>query len=197
MAKAWWPALRLVGLFTLLLGLGYPLLVTGIAHLLFPHQAEGSLLVENGRVVGSTLIGQEFTGPGFFHGRPSATTPPYNGAASGASNLGPLDPRLRQQVAERAAAVRRENGLAPDAPVPADLVTASGSGLDPDISPEAALLQVPRVARARHLPEAQVRKVVEEHVVGPQFGFLGEPRVNVLELNLALLRLADGTKGGE
>ncbi|MBX5464890.1 MAG: potassium-transporting ATPase subunit KdpC, partial [Clostridia bacterium] len=168
-------------------------LVTGLAHLLFPDQAEGSLVVEDGRVVGSRLIGQAFTGARFFHGRPSATPGgPYDASASGASNLGPLDPRLREEVAARAEAVRRENGLPPGAPVPSDLVTSSASGLDPDISPEAAFLQVPRVARANRLPEAEVRRLVAEHVVPPQFGFLGQPRVNVLELNLALLRLASG-----
>jgi potassium-transporting ATPase KdpC subunit len=162
------PALLLLLVMTLLTGLVYPLAVTGIAQLVFPHQANGSLIPRDGKVVGSELIGQSFTGAGYFWGRPSATAPSYNGGASTGSNLETL---------------REAHG---DAPIPVDLATASGSGLDPHISPAAALYQVARVAKARGLDEGTVRRLVEAHVEGRQLGFLGEPRVKVLELNLAL-----------
>jgi potassium-transporting ATPase KdpC subunit len=179
------PALVLLLFFTLLTGVVYPLAVTGIARLVFPRQAEGSLIVRDGRVVGSRLVGQAFTAPRHFWGRPSATTVPYDAAASSGSNLGPLNPALRAAVATRIAALRAAD---PEArgPVPVDLVTASASGLDPHISPAAAEYQVARVARARGLAPAEVRALVRRHTEGRTFGLLGEPRVNVLELNLAL-----------
>ena len=178
-------ALALVVL-TLLTGLIYPLAVTGLAELTFPRQAGGSLMYQDGRLVGSSLIGQSFSDPRYFWGRPSMTRPfPDNAAASGASNLGPENPELLKLVLLRAEALRRSdpsNGSL----LPADLVTASGSGLDPHISPAAAAWQVPRVARARDLDQTVVMELVREHTEGRQLGFLGEPRVNVLELNLAL-----------
>jgi K+-transporting ATPase ATPase C chain len=180
-------ALRLLLVLTLLTGIAYPLAVTALARVVFPHQASGSLAYKDGEPVGSILIGQGFKGPGYFHGRPSAAGQNgYDAASSGGSNLGPTNRRLIESVAERASNVRQENGLDPAAPVPGDAVTASASGLDPHISPEAALLQVPRVARARRLPEQRVRELVERHIEGRQLGALGEPRVNVLVLNLAL-----------
>lgn len=171
---------------SLLTGLAYPLLVTGAARAAFPQQAAGSLVLRDGKPVGSALIGQNFSEPGHFWGRPSATSPmPYNAAASGGSNQGPLNPALSDAVKARIEALRAADpgNLAP---VPVDLVTASASGLDPHISPAAARYQAARVARARALPPGQVQALVEQHVEGPWLGFLGEPRVNVLQLNLAL-----------
>lgn len=183
------PALVLLALFTLLTGLVYPALVTGAAQLAFPHQANGSLLREGDRVVGSTLVGQAFDDPRYFWSRPSATGPyPYNAGASTGTNQGPLNPALRDAVAGRVEALRAADpgNLAR---IPVDLVTASGSGLDPDISPAAAYYQVGRVARERGLDEARVHELVEAHVDGRTFGVLGEAHVNVLALNRAVDQL--------
>lgn len=183
------PALILLTLFTALTGAAYPALVTGTAQLLFPDQANGSLIKDGDQVVGSALIGQQFSDPRDFWGRPSATGPmPYNGGASGGSNLGPLNPALAEAVKARIA-VLKESNPTQQAPIPVDLVTASGSGLDPHLSPAAAHWQVPRVAAARHLPDARVRALVEQYTEYRQFGLLGEPRVNVLRLNRALATL--------
>lgn len=179
-------AFRMLLVLTALTGLAYPLVTTGLAQVLFPHQANGSLVRVGRRPVGSALLGQGFTKPEYFHPRPSAAGTGYNATASSGSNLGPTSRRLSEAVRERIARVRTENGLASGTPVPADLVTASASGLDPHLSPEAALLQVRRVAHARRLPSERVRQLVLNSVRGPQFGVLGEPRVNVLELNLLL-----------
>ncbi len=180
------PALILLLLFTFLTGLVYPLAVTGLAQLIFPHQANGSLIVKNGQVAGSSLIGQSFDDPKYFWGRLSATGPfPYNAAASSGSNFGPTNPALMDEVKARIAALKAADPTNTQ-PIPVDLVTSSGSGLDPDISVAAALYQVPRVARARGLSEAVVRELVDKYTRGRTFGFLGEPRVNVLELNLEL-----------
>lgn len=176
----------LLVLLTLIFGVLYTLAVTGIGQILFPHQANGSLIVQEGQVVGSELIGQAFDDPRYFWGRPSATQPfPYNAAASAGSNLGPLAPDLVVRFWRQAAALQSE-GSNPEQPLPVDLVTASGSGLDPDITLAAALYQVPRVAQARGLSEGSVRDLVWATACGRQLGFLGEPRVNVLQLNLAL-----------
>ena len=175
-----------LALFTLLTGLVYPLAVTGMAQLIFPYQANGSLMQRDGEVIGSELIGQSFTDAKYFWGRPSATVPfPYNAAASSGSNLGPTNPALEQAVKARIETLQSADP-GNEAPIPVDLVTASASGLDPHISVAAALYQAPRVARERSLSEAQVRLLVAQYTEGPQFGFLGEPRVNVLRLNLAL-----------
>jgi K+-transporting ATPase ATPase C chain len=173
---------------TLLTGVAFPLVLAVLARPLFIHQARGSLVEHNGALVGSELIGQTFSAPGYFHGRPSAAGDGYDATASGGSNLGPTNPKLRDSVRELADAYRRANGLPPDTAVPIDAVTRSGSGLDPHISPANAALQVPRVARERHLTEEQVRRLVDEHTQHRQLDFLGEPRVNVLTLNLALDR---------
>ena len=180
------PALTLLLIMTLLTGLVYPLIVTALAQLAFPAHAAGSLVPRDGRPVGAALIGQSFASPGYFWGRPSATTPqPYNGTASNASNLGPLNPALTEAVTARVAALRAAD---PDnhAAVPIDLVTASASGLDPEESVAAARYQAARVARARGLPQARVQALIAAHTEGRLLGVLGEPRVNVLELNLAL-----------
>ena len=175
---------------SVLVGIVYPLFMTGIGRAFFHGKAEGSLIVQNGRVAGSELIGQPFTDPGYFWSRPSATSPyPYNGVASGGSNLGPTNPALLQAIADRIAALRAADP-GNDAPVPIDLVTASASGLDPDISPAAAEYQAARVAQARGISADTVRGLVAKYTRGRQLGFLGEPRVNVLELNLALDALA-------
>lgn len=172
----------------LLLGIGYPLLITGIARLTMRNKADGQLIVRNGETVGSAILGQPFTGDGYFHGRPSAAGTGYDASASSGSNYGPTNKALVDRVA---AGVKAET--VGGQPVPVDLVTASGSGLDPDITPASALYQVPRVAAATHLPEARLRELVTEHVVARQLGLLGEPRVNVLGLNLALDELKKAT----
>jgi len=180
------PALALFLLLTLITGVAYPLVVTGIAQAAFPHQAAGSILIKDGKAVGSSLIGQNFSDPKHFWSRPSATAPqPYNGLASGGSNLGPLNPALTDGIKSRIDALRAADPTN-KAPVPVDLVTASASGLDPDISLAAAYYQAPRVARERGLSLEAVRTVIAAHTHGRWLGILGEPRVNVLELNLAL-----------
>jgi potassium-transporting ATPase KdpC subunit len=195
------PAIVILVALTAITGLIYPLAVTGIAELVFPYQAQGSLIEHNGRVIGSVLIGQNFTGEKYFHGRLSATTAsdpddpsksvaaPYNAANSGGSNLGPSNKALIDRVKADIEKLKQEN---PSMPVPAGLVTTSASGLDPEISPEAALFQVPRVAKARNLTENRVRQLVADHIEDRFIGVLGEPRVNVLKLNLALDELSAG-----
>jgi len=179
--------LRMLAVFTLLTGLIYPLLITGVAQLLFPAQANGSLVTKNGSPVGSRLIGQNFTEDKYFHGRPSAAGKDgYDGTASAGSNLGPTNKTLLQAVEERLSQVRQGNGLSQAAPVPADLVLASASGLDPHITPAAAYLQAARVARARGRDVAEVERLIEAQTEGRLASVLGEERVNVLELNLAL-----------
>lgn len=183
------PAVTLLLVMTVLLGIAYPLLVTGIARVIFPAQAAGSLIVRDGKVIGSRLIGQPFSDRRYFWSRPSATLPqPYNGLDSGGSNLGPLNPALITAVKRRIAALRAADP-GDHRPIPVDLVTASASGLDPDISLAAAYYQAGRVARARSLPRARVQALIAAHAKGSLLGVLGEPRVNVLELNLALDRL--------
>jgi K+-transporting ATPase ATPase C chain len=180
------PAIVLLVVFTVVTGIAYPLVVTGIAQIVFPRQANGSLIVQDGKVVGSALVGQPFDDPKYFWGRPSATSPfPYNAGASSGSNQGPTNPDLIKAVQGRVDALRAADP-GNTAPVPVDLVTASGSGLDPHISPAAALYQAQRVARAREMSEDAVRALIAKHTEGRQMGFLGDPRVNVLLLNLAL-----------
>ena len=191
------PAIVLLAALTIITGLIYPLAVTGVAELLFPHQAQGSLIEKDGNVIGSELIGQQFASDRYFQGRPSATlgpdpkdpsksvAAPYNAQNSMGSNLGPTNKALIDRVAADVAKLKQEN---PSAPVPTDLVTTSGSGLDPDISPAAAYFQVPRIAKARNMPENGLSELIAEHIEGRTFGILGEPRVNVLALNLALDR---------
>ncbi|MHB2023322.1 MAG: potassium-transporting ATPase subunit KdpC, partial [Mycobacteriales bacterium] len=182
--------LRLVLIALVVLGLGYNLLLVGIGQAFFSAQANGSLVKYHGRVVGSRLIGQQFSSARFFQGRPSATSPSYNAAASSASNYGPTNPALLTEIKTNLAAVLKANPGVKADQVPPDLVESSGSGLDPDISPAAAYLQVPRVAKANHLPVATVRALVASHVRGRFLGIYGAPYVNVLELNLALAELA-------
>jgi K+-transporting ATPase ATPase C chain len=193
------PAIVMILVMTVLTGLAYPLAMTGVAQLAFPHQANGSLIEKDKKVIGSALIGQAFTKPEYFHGRPSATSDtdpadstktvpaPYNAANSSGSNVGPTSKALIERVQADVEKLKAEN---PKVPIPIDLVTTSASGLDPDISPEAAMFQVPRVAKARNLDEGQVRRLVQLHTDIRTFGIIGEPRVNVLQLNMAL----DGLK---
>jgi K+-transporting ATPase ATPase C chain len=203
------PAVMSVLVFTIMAGLVFPAVITGIAKVVFPHQANGSLIEQNGKVVGSEIIGQNFTAPGYFHPRPSNAGSGYDAANSSGTNLGPTSDKLINGIHKRlpdgkddpgnfdgikdlAAAYRKENGLADDAPVPADAVTRSASGLDPHITPANADLQVKRVATARGLTEDKVRSLVADHTEGRQLGILGEPRVNVLKLNLALDQAVPG-----
>jgi potassium-transporting ATPase KdpC subunit len=168
---------------TVMFGILYPLAITGLAHVLFPDRANGQLIERNGKVVGSRIIGQAFTGPGYFHPRPSSAGTGYDPTASGGSNLAPTNKALIERVKSDVEKLRAENATGP---IPVDLVTTSGSGLDPDISPAAAEFQIPRVARTRGMKEEDVRAIVQRHTKGRDLGFLGEPRVNVLELNLEL-----------
>jgi potassium-transporting ATPase KdpC subunit len=191
------PAIVLVVALALITGLIYPLAMTGLAQVLFPRQSNGSLIEQNGKIVGSALIGQQFSGAGYFHGRPSATTAPdpndasktveapYNAANSVGSNLGPTNKTLVERVKADVEKLKEEN---PKGTIPIDMVTMSGGGLDPHITPEAAIFQAPRVAKARGLPEARVLQLMAEHIDGRVLGFIGEPRVNVLALNMALDR---------
>lgn len=195
------PAILLTLLLTLIAGILYPLVTTGVAQTLFPSQANGSLVYQNGKAVGSRLIGQYWTQPQYFHGRPSATlnlqgTPsPYEADNSGGSNLGPTNSALTQTVQQRIAALKQENPDVPaGTPIPVDLVTASASGLDPDVSVAAAYYQIPRVAKARGMSQTAVRAIVDQHITGRFLGLFGEPRVNVLDLNLAL-DAASGSQG--
>lgn len=185
MKKNLWISIAMTVITTVLLGLIYPMVVTGLAQVIFPHKANGQLIVKNGEVIGSTIIGQGFSGPGYFHSRPSAAGNGYDAANSGGSNLGPTNQKLLDRVEADVTAAQAEN---PAAPVPIDMVTTSASGFDPHITPANAEFQLPRVAQARGISVEQLKAVVSKHTEGRQFGVLGEPRVNVLELNLDLDR---------
>lgn len=189
----WLPAVRTAVLFMVLCGGLYPLVVTTLSGALFPHQATGSLIEQNGRVVGSELVGQAFTAPGYFHGRPSAAG--YDPFSVSGSNLAPSNPTLRDRVKADAHAIAQDNGV-PMSNIPVDLVTASGSGIDPHISPEAAAIQIQRVAKARSVTPESLRALITQHTERPTWGMLGQPRVNVLELNLALDTLAGQSDKG-
>jgi potassium-transporting ATPase KdpC subunit len=181
-----WTAVSVTVVLMILTGLAYPMLVTGIAQLLFPQQANGSLIIENGRIVGSTLIGQRFAGPRYFHPRPSAAGAGYDPLASGGTNRGPTDAKLADTLIANAVDSIIANDGAKRGKIPADLASSSGSGLDPDISPASAMIQIARVANARNVDSVTVADIVARHIQGRQFGLFGEPRVNVLSLNLAL-----------
>lgn len=185
--SVWFTSIRFTIVTTVLLGVGYPLATVAAAHLLFPRKAAGSLIVRDGQIVGSELLAQSFVSARYFHPRPSAAGSGYDATASGGSNLAQSNKTLVDRIQGSIDSLAKEN---PSQPVPIDLVTASGSGLDPDITPEAAYFQIPRIAKARKLPEDAVRRFVEQHVAPRQLGFLGEPRVNVLRLNLDLDKLA-------
>lgn len=187
MHSVWKTSIRFTLVTVVLLGLGYPLLVTGIAGVFFPHQADGSLILKDGQVIGSELLAQSFTSDRYFHPRPSAAGNGYDATASGGSNLAQSNVKLVQRIQGDIDKLSAEN---PGKPVPIDMVTTSGSGLDPDITPDAAYYQAPRVAKARNLSEESVRKFIEQHIASRQLGLLGEARVNVLELNLNLDKLA-------
>jgi K+-transporting ATPase ATPase C chain len=183
----WGTSIRFTILATVLCGIAYPLLVTGVAGLLFPHQANGSLILKDGQVIGSELLAQSFTSDRYFHPRPSAAGNGYDATSSGGSNLAQSNAKLVQRIQGDIDKLAKEN---PGKPVPIDLVTTSASGLDPDITPDAAFFQLPRIARARGLSEDQVRQLIEQHIIGRELGVLGEPRVNVLAINLDLDKLA-------
>lgn len=191
MMKAIVNSIRMVLVLTVLTGIAYPLAMTGLAQSLFPAQANGSLISQDGKIIGSNLIGQKFSSPAYFHSRPSAAgSEGYDATASAGSNLGPTNEMLKQSVSDRLADVRKENNLSVNKLIPGDLVLASASGLDPHISPEAAYLQIERIANERKMKDTEIRTLVDQYTEGRQFGIFGEPRVNVLELNLAI----DNTK---
>ena len=186
MHSVWRTSIRFTIVTTVLLGIGYPLVVTGIAGAIFPHKAAGSLILKDGQVIGSELLAQSFTSDKYFHPRPSAAGNGYDATSSGGSNLAQSNKVLVDRIQGSIDKLSQEN---PGKPVPIDLVTTSGSGLDPDITPDAAFFQIPRVAKARGIPEARINQLIQEHITNRQLGFLGEPRVNVLDLNLDLDKL--------
>jgi len=192
LSKHIYPAIAMTVVLTVLTGIIYPYAVTGLAYVLFKDKAQGSLIVRDGKVVGSRLIGQPFSGPGYFHSRPSAAGAGYDGTASGGTNLGPTSKKLIEQMVKPAAEQRRAEN--PNTPVPVDLVTVSASGLDPHITPAAAEFQVPRVSVERKISEDELRQLIRKHTAGRQLGILGEVRVNVLELNLELDQIRPATE---